>query len=325
MFRSALVCLLSSFAAVHAGLVCDAPSHQAGPTRTGRPLTHEFVLRNDGRLPLDIVRVRAGCGCVAAVPAKKRLAPGETTTLRMTVNTVTQAAGANGWSSIVHYRQGEQEGELRLSMLATLQADVSISPAALVLHAGAGVGHSFTLTERRAEPMKLKLFSCSSPHIHVQDGPPRKDNGTWVRQIAVRVLPSMPEGRHEDALFILTTNADYPELRVPFTVVKQSAGTVQASPPSVDVFKGKDGAVPSRLVYLHARGDQPVRVQNVLAMHPALKATWANGPGERVTLRVVVDGDRVGPEGLSTEVVVEVVGPTRQSIRIPVEVRSPGR
>jgi hypothetical protein len=325
MFCSALVCLLTSFAVAHAGLICDAPSHQAGAARTGKPLTHEFVLRNDGRVPLDIVRVRAGCGCVGAMPAKTRLAPGEQTTLRMTVNTVTQAVGANGWSSIVHYRQGEQEGELRLSILATLQADVSLSPAALVLHAGAGIGHSFTLTERRAEPMKLRFVSCASPHVQVKAGPPRKEKEAWVRQIAVHVMPTMAEGRHEDALVILTADAEFPELRVPFTVIKQSAGTVQASPASVDVLRGKDGTVPSRLLYLHARGDQPVRVQNVLAMHPALKATWANGPGARVTLRVVVDGERVGPEGLSSEVVVEVVGPSRQEVRIPVEVRSQSR
>ncbi len=310
MSRAAFVWLLLPLIA-RADLVCPAPDHDAGAARTGTRLTHTFALQNTGTAPVEILGVKAGCGCTSAVPAKTRIAPGETTTLRMEVGTVTQAAGPNAWRADVRHAGGV----LSLVMRATLEADVRISPANLVLAAGVA-GHPFTLTELRAAPMTLRAVSCVSPHLRAEAEQPRREGEAWVRRINVRVLPTLPEGRHEDALVIHTEDTGYPELRVPFSVVKRTADAVQVSPESAEASRDAGGAVPARLVMLRVSGETPVRVKAVKASHPSIRCTWADGEG-RAVLRIAFEAV---PGPFTGEVEVELSEPAKV-VKIPVTVR----
>jgi len=49
----------------------------------GETVEHEFVLNNIGGDILEITRIRASCGCTAAEPTKTKLAPEETTSLKV--------------------------------------------------------------------------------------------------------------------------------------------------------------------------------------------------------------------------------------------------
>jgi hypothetical protein len=58
-----------------------------GRALPGRTLRKEFTLRNAGDAELVIAGVSTTCGCTAAIAGAKRLAPGRTTPLTVTLET----------------------------------------------------------------------------------------------------------------------------------------------------------------------------------------------------------------------------------------------
>ncbi|MBY0230570.1 MAG: DUF1573 domain-containing protein, partial [Gemmataceae bacterium] len=187
-FRCSVLGWLVLGVAARAQLACPAPSHHAGTARTGTKLVHEFALANAGTSPLEITGVKTGCGCLTAAARKKALGPGERTTLLLEAATATQAEGKNAWRATVRYRQDGRDQELHATLTADLVADVTVTPATMVLHAGAR-SHPFTLLERRETPMKLLSVGCDSPHVEAVAGEPRRVDGRWMRTVSVRVLP----------------------------------------------------------------------------------------------------------------------------------------
>ena len=81
---SLVTCYLSLVTAALAAsprLACDAPSFDAGPILPA-PLTHEYVLRNDGDAPLEILNARASDGDFRLSAPSAPIPPGESGVLR---------------------------------------------------------------------------------------------------------------------------------------------------------------------------------------------------------------------------------------------------
>lgn len=57
-------------------IVIDEPLHDFGTVAEGGAARHLFKVRNAGNAPLEIKSVTASCGCTAAAPKEKLIAPG---------------------------------------------------------------------------------------------------------------------------------------------------------------------------------------------------------------------------------------------------------
>jgi len=64
----------------------DKVKHDFGDIEKGSRVTTEFKLTNQGKAPLIIRKTKASCGCTASRPDKMQLAPGETTSIKVTFN-----------------------------------------------------------------------------------------------------------------------------------------------------------------------------------------------------------------------------------------------
>src|SRR4051794_25459097 len=109
---AACVLLLTAAGLARADLVCDGPEHDAGQVRGGVAIAHQFTLVNRGKEPIEVGPPRTGCGCLRPTVGRRTLAPGESTTVRAEIHTVTEAAGGHTWRMLVPYRQPSQEGEV---------------------------------------------------------------------------------------------------------------------------------------------------------------------------------------------------------------------
>lgn len=83
----ALVGLPPVTAAPTAVLSVEPDGFDFGTVRQGRTLNKEFALRNDGSADLEIEEIATDCGCAVAELTRKRLAPGESVALRVTLET----------------------------------------------------------------------------------------------------------------------------------------------------------------------------------------------------------------------------------------------
>lgn len=86
--------LLGSAAAQEAAATASGPrirvepqSFDFGAALQARTLRKEFTLHNSGDAELTIEGVSTTCGCTAALVGQQRLAPGASTTLRVTLET----------------------------------------------------------------------------------------------------------------------------------------------------------------------------------------------------------------------------------------------
>ena len=68
-------------------LVLSQRDWDFGQIWTGEPCKIEIELKNIGDAPLKILNIKSSCGCTAAEPSKRELAPGETDTMTVTYDT----------------------------------------------------------------------------------------------------------------------------------------------------------------------------------------------------------------------------------------------
>ncbi len=295
-----------------AGLTCHPLVFDAGTLRSGPTIVHTFVLQNPSRETIEIHDLKAGCGCLKPSIDRRVLRTGERAAVRVEVSTVTQPEGANRWRvTVLHSR-----GELPLEIRAHLTRDVAIQPAALVVNTNRPISHTFTLSEKRPQPLEVRGASVSSPHMQARIAPPRRIDDTWVRTVSLEVLPTCPDGRHEGVVCVYTGDPDCPELKVPFTIHQRSSGKVRPVPEAVELVG--QGPLPARIVLLGGEG--PVLVEQVEPSHEAIRCTFAAGPGERSTLRVLVDANKLPPGSFEGSVKVHLRQPKDATVELPVRV-----
>lgn len=303
-----------------ANLVCPHPVHDAGPRRSGVALRHRFVLINQGSTPLRIHHVKPGCGCLTPSLDRQLLQPREQAQVSLEVNTVTQPAGKNTWQVLVRYTIDNVDHELPLRLTADLQRDLTIEPATLVVHTSTASRHVFTLTERRPGPVTVLGTASSCPHAKVHCDRPVREGDAWRRTITLEVQASCPAGRHEGILCLHTDDAQCPELKAPFTIVKRAGDAVVCTPNAIELVATGQAALPARVVQLSSPVGTAVLVERVEPVHPCIRCTFAAGPAERSTVRVQVDRDQLPPGSFSGSVRVHLRQPPGAVVTIPVQV-----
>src|SRR5262249_41886154 len=148
---------------------------------------------------------------------------------------------------------GEHEHELPLYLCARVVTEISIEPPSLAIYTDTSISHEITVIDRRIEPLIVRAVPVSSSYVRTHLGDLRRDDaGYWVRSIQVEVLPDCPEGTNEESLHICTSDPQYPELKVPFTIVKRARQPVSAAPSSVVLSEPAGQPLPARVVLLSA-------------------------------------------------------------------------
>lgn len=67
-------------------IVVPITDHDFGDIIQGEKVQYDYVITNTGGDILNITNVRASCGCTAALPDKRELAPGESTKIKVEFN-----------------------------------------------------------------------------------------------------------------------------------------------------------------------------------------------------------------------------------------------
>ncbi len=94
------------------------PVEDLGTLVEGQIAKESFIVKNEGTADLIIDKVRASCGCTAAAPAKKKLKPGEQTTVNVEFN----SSGRSGLQQkyVYVFSNDPKTPELRLSFTAVV-------------------------------------------------------------------------------------------------------------------------------------------------------------------------------------------------------------
>lgn len=88
-----------------AALILTETSFDFGKIPQGRPVTHNFEIKNNGKQPLILENVEASCGCTTPEWSQSPVAPGKTSVIKVGFN-----AGAEGQFSktiTITYNSGQ--------------------------------------------------------------------------------------------------------------------------------------------------------------------------------------------------------------------------
>lgn len=294
--------------AINVGTAAPNARYDFGEIRQGgaAPLTHTFLLRNDGPAPVTIGRFQPSCHCTSAAfmpqqPLPVTLAPGAQAAVQVSVVIEPYLSGPLE-KYVQVFATGQDEP------LATLTLDGNLHPLAVMdplsLDFGtvsAGQARSLTLTatvDARLVPKgKIPALAASDPDIQITPLRPRPDTDVTTRTFAYRVTLSSRAalGPVQDLLqFIVPANApsvsgmtlaDGPGVPVAGTV----RGPVLFSPAMLAfgvVSQGQSALLPVRLT---AKQDSLLAAARASTRSPYLRLSWVRRAARTRTLDVMLD------------------------------------
>jgi hypothetical protein len=287
------------------------PSANLGELRGGPVYSHRFEFVNESMQALKITDLRLGCGCLQLVLDKRVFQPGEKGTLLMNLRTLGQSNGPRTWQTRVQYRLGEEPYETVLTVTAAIRNEVTIEPSIVALMVGTTLRQEVAIKDDRPTPMKITSILASSPAIRVSTKP--LEGG--VTKVTLEVnRAALTAARQEETLDIYTDDPNYRHLQVPITLIKAHRLEVSATPDKVELH-----GVGSQLVRLRAVGGLAVRIDSAESDYPALKCTWAAGPGNDATLKISMDATKVTAGNATVRILL--TAPSTSTLTIPVTLR----
>ena len=307
---------------VRAELICPEPSFNAGHLLAGKPFKHLFALNNQGKEAIHILEALPSCGCLRPTLSKTILNPGEAITLPIEIHTLTKPKGAHRFSINIRYKEAGEIKELALEVKALIQVEVEVTPAASAIFTDRAITHTFSVKDMRAKPMRIIAADSSNARVTFQIHPPTlNENKESIQIITVFISELLTPGKHDLWIHLVSDDASYGEMKIPLTIVKRD-GKLASAAPSRLYLEGSVG-IPfgAKMVRINKAGTEPVKVDKVECSHPAFKCTWAQGPGDDATIRLLLDEKKLPPGETIAELRVLLKGHQTQSVIIPVNIQ----
>lgn len=128
---------------------------QFDPVIEGTVITHEFIIKNTGNVPLSIERVKASCGCTTA-DYTKQILPGAEGKISIKGNT-TGYAGRKFLKTIAVYTNDPKNRQLNLYFKGEVEAFSLIEPKNIILKGNAGsiIQSQITITPLKKYPFNI--------------------------------------------------------------------------------------------------------------------------------------------------------------------------
>ena len=225
-----------------------------GEVHSGDLLARNFTFVNEGPEAVEITGLHASCGCLKPRLDPLTYEPGAKGVLTLEINTLSQSAGDHAWTVNVAYRAGGELREQTLRLTGRVVREVQVLPAALTVLTDHPVEHTVVVTDLRAKPLKITQARATSPHLRSVIGEPyRDDDGHWACKVKLEVAADCPEGRNEERLDLLTSDPDYPDLRIPVTVIKRAKQRLTATPNPVILEAPRGQASATRLILVRSK------------------------------------------------------------------------
>lgn len=272
-----------------------------GEIKAGAPLTQTFKISNPTSRTITLTGVRTSCDCARIAFDRSVLPPGESTQLAITVNTLAHPAGSWKWTAEVQYR-GCEAATVPVMMTGTLIREVMIDPPALAFSVEAGeVSREIRIRDSRQTKLVITGLASTSKHLAV------KQDGDAIRVV---LAADAPFGESRETISIATSDADYPEFRIPVTISKRKAACVKAYPDTLDLDRQSDRI---GLVQLRRPDGRTLRIEKCSVVSGCV-VEWSKDAGLVATVRVRLAGEAA----VHGEILIDLADPPGERLRVPV-------
>lgn len=221
-FWCGILFLGASGHAADASLACGEPEHDFGRVRGGTRPSHEFVLTNTGAEPVELVTVKASCGCLVVEENwPRRLEPGVSGVIRVTLDSANYQGPVTEQVTLTSADSNQPPVTLRIE--ATVWWPVEVTPRSATFEFGADSGTNahrvLRIVNREATPLTLGPPETSSHSLAatLKTNVPGKEY-----ELTVRALPPLPRGNIFGRVRLPTSSTNAPLLEIPVFALYQT-------------------------------------------------------------------------------------------------------
>ncbi len=219
---------------VAVGAVATQGGPEAGPVIEARPLTLDMglisneagargtiTLRNVGKAPLLIERVKSSCSCTVGRLEKSELDPGEATALSITLIPA-KIHGFTAKKSLLIHSNDPKNPILRIYVLAEIEPEYEIVPQSIDFgDVRKGQGATATLLVRQLDEESLEVTAVKKPLRQLPDvafSVVKRPADLWTSpgkveyEVTATLSPEAPAGPLDGRFYVVTNCARVPRL-----------------------------------------------------------------------------------------------------------------
>lgn len=213
-------------AALAPKMVCDAPVFDFGQSNNTGAVEHDFPIRNEGTLSLEIRDVHASCGCTAAKPSQSVVPPGGEATIHVRFD----LRGRNGFQqkAITVKSNDPNTPQLILQLKGTAIQALRANPPTMFfgrLEPNAPRTRTFDVISARG-PIQITNLRTDNPGILLRSVELDTVGDGSTHRFEMTLSPDLPGGAVNGGAFIKTDMEGVAEIHVPI------AAFIVAPPPA---------------------------------------------------------------------------------------------
>jgi len=199
-------------------IVCDATTHDFGEAVSGSLVEHDYVVRNDGDTSLEIVSVRASCGCTAVNASQNIVAPGQTASIHARLD----LSGRTGlqMKTITVTSNDPQNPTYQLVLRGTAIRPLSANPAAVYfgeIPARDTLSRTVEIIASSPVTVSSVRLANATPGLAVEPLDAPSAAPSLSHSFRVTATPDLAPGLFHDTLVVDTDCALQPSVTVPLT------------------------------------------------------------------------------------------------------------
>ncbi len=233
----------------------------------GEPCSTDITISNTGDAPLKILKIRSSCGCTAAKPKRKELLPGESDKITLTYNTKKNREDVT--QTITLMTNDPERPRVSIQIKGIVKKVYDAKPANRITFGRVSrdekATQSIELRNNMDEEVVLKLKPFDEPppfEITLEEVEPGR-----FYKLSATTKPPLRLGANA-ANVVLETGLDkFPSLTIP--VSAYIAPRVYVKPTRLFVSPQVTQKT-QRLVRVHYRSDQPIKIKEIKSSHPEL-------------------------------------------------------
>lgn len=225
-----LACLSLCPVTASAQFTFEPPSIDLGDVKAGQIFSHQIKVTNTSSSPITVQELKASCGCIHPVLEPSTLAPGATGVLKLDINTLASNPGPTTYGIKLRYPEINQLKEQQFIITGRVIQELVVTPTAITCLGEKPRPQIITILDKRPSPIRPVKLERSSPYLEVEWIQPPVAEVQPQYALRVSVRDDLPAGRHDHEVVIHTSDATYPVLRVPITVIKKTRARYVAAP-----------------------------------------------------------------------------------------------
>jgi len=211
-------------------IVCPEPTFDFGERNNTEFVEHDYPIRNEGTLSLEILNVRASCGCTAVKPSQEVIPPGGEASIRARLD----LRGRHGFQrkSITVKSNDPKTPSLVMTLTGTAIQPLRAQPSSLFfgrVGTDAARTRTFDIISGK-EPIQILEVRTDNPGIVVKPLPEQSAADGKSHRLELTLDSSLPTGNINGKVFVKTDMEGQAELAIP--VVAYIAATEPRSAPA---------------------------------------------------------------------------------------------